>query len=206
MRRDERELAWAYLSRVVEPPCPELIEFLKERDVVEAARLISKDELPHEQRKLRELTCARRECDFARHDLEKITQLGGRLITADSPDWPAWRLLAFEQARARDGGGHHRLALAEPLALWTLGDIDLATATGFSCAVVGTRASTGYGERVAAQWSCEIAEAGGAVISGGAYGVDAAAHRGALAGGGTTLALLACGVDVPYSASPKGTF
>ncbi|EFV12665.1 DNA-processing protein DprA [Segniliparus rugosus] len=198
MSPDERELAWAYLSRVVEPPCPPLVDFLAERDVVEAARLIAKDQLPADQAELRSLTCARRDCDFARRDLAAVAELGGRLITEDSPDWPGWRLLAFARARADSSG--QSAALAPPFALWTLGEVDLSAAVGFSCAVVGARAASGYGERVASEWSSDIAEAGGTVISGGAHGVDAASHRGALASGGTTLAVLACGVDVAYPA------
>ena len=207
MSLDERELAWAYLSRVVEPPCPPLVDFLLARDVVEAARLIARDQLPAGQEKLRAATCARRECDFARRDLAMIAGLGGRLVTEDSPDWPAWRLLAFHQARARaEAAGQGDVPLVPSVALWALGEVDLAESVGFSCAVVGTRASSGYGERVAAEWSAEISETGGTVVSGGAYGVDAAAHRGSLAAGGPTLAVLACGVDVPYPAGHTQLF
>ncbi|MGL6235336.1 MAG: DNA-processing protein DprA [Segniliparus sp.] len=211
MSWDERDLAWAYLSRVVEPPCPALVDFLATRDVVEAARLIARDKLPEGHGKLRAATCARRECDFSRRDLETIAELGGRLVTEDSPDWPAWRLLAFSQAQARaqghgQGQGQADAPLAPPFALWALGEVDLASAAEFSCAVVGTRASSGYGERIAAEWSSAVGAAGGTVVSGGAYGVDAAAHRGALAAGGTTLAVLACGVDVPYPAGHAQLF
>lgn len=207
MSPDARELAWAYLSRVVEPPCPSLVDFIATRDVVEAARLIARDQLPPGQEKLRAAACARRECDFSRRDLATIAGLGGRLVTEDSPDWPAWRLLAFHQARARaEAAGLGEQTLVPPFALWTLGEIDLAEALGFSCAVVGTRASSGYGERIAAEWSAEIGGAGGTVVSGGAYGVDAAAHRGALSAGGTALAVLACGVDVPYPAGHAQLF
>jgi DNA processing protein len=68
-------------------------------------------------------------------------------------------------------------------------------------AVVGARACTAYGEHVAAELAAVVAERGWTVVSGAAYGIDAAAHRGALAVGGTTVAVLACGVDVAY---PRG--
>ena len=67
--------------------------------------------------------------------------------------------------------------------------------------VVGSRAATAYGTHVAAELGAGLADAGWAVVSGGAYGIDAAAHRGALAGAGSTVAVLACGVDVAY---PRG--
>ena len=66
-----------------------------------------------------------------------------------------------------------------------------------SVSVVGSRAATGYGSHVAGEIAADLAERGWAVVSGGAYGIDAAAHRGALATQGITIAVLACGVDFP---------
>ena len=65
-------------------------------------------------------------------------------------------------------------------------------------AVVGARASTAYGEYVASELGFGLAERGWTVVSGGAFGIDAAAHRGALSAGGVTVAVLACGVDTAY--------
>jgi DNA processing protein len=70
-----------------------------------------------------------------------------------------------------------------------------------SVAVVGARACTEYGAHMAATLAAGLAEQGWVVVSGGAYGVDGAAHRGALGAGGATVAVLACGVDRPY---PRG--
>ncbi len=70
-----------------------------------------------------------------------------------------------------------------------------------SVAVVGARACTEYGAHMAATLAAGLAERGWVVVSGGAYGVDGAAHRGALGAGGATAAVLACGVDRPY---PRG--
>jgi DNA processing protein len=64
--------------------------------------------------------------------------------------------------------------------------------------VVGSRAATAYGSYVAAELAASVAARGWAVVSGGAFGVDASAHRGALGADGVTVAVLACGVDVPY--------
>lgn len=83
----------------------------------------------------------------------------------------------------------------QPLGLWLRGR---PLPSGPVVAIVGSRASTGYGESVTVQLAAEAAEAGLVVISGAAYGIDTAAHRGALAGGGRTIAVLACGVDRAY--------
>jgi len=68
-------------------------------------------------------------------------------------------------------------------------------------AIVGSRRPSPYGEAVAEQLSLELARAGVIVVSGLALGVDAAAHRGALNGGGVTVAVMGTGVDVVYPAA-----
>jgi DNA processing protein len=65
---------------------------------------------------------------------------------------------------------------------------------------VGTRNPTNYGVRVAGEFAAGFVDRDWAVISGGAYGIDAAAHKGALSAEGITIAVLACGVDVNYPA------
>lgn len=73
-----------------------------------------------------------------------------------------------------------------------------------SCvAVVGTRKATAYGKWGAFEVARHLARRGVSIVSGMAYGVDASAHRGALAGGGHTLAVLAGGPDVCYPAAHK---
>jgi DNA processing protein len=64
--------------------------------------------------------------------------------------------------------------------------------------VVGARAATAYGSHVSSELAAGLACRGWTVISGGAYGIDGSAHRGALAAEGVTIAVLACGVDIPY--------
>lgn len=91
------------------------------------------------------------------------------------------------------------LDLAEPpLALWLRGPLDLRVAALRSVAVVGARACTAYGERATEQIVTGLAEAGWAVVSGAAFGIDAAAHRAALSAQGPTVAVLACGIDIVY--------
>lgn len=85
-----------------------------------------------------------------------------------------------------------------PYCLFVRGEPDLATLTERAVAVVGARAATEYGLRVAADLGEGLAARGWMVVSGAAFGIDAAAHRGALAGDGETVAVLACGADQAY--------
>lgn len=85
-----------------------------------------------------------------------------------------------------------------PLALWVRGPLDLRLAASRSVAVVGARAASGYGQRVAHELGRELATRDWAVVSGAAFGVDAAAHRGALGAPGPTIGVLACGIDIAY--------
>ncbi len=91
-----------------------------------------------------------------------------------------------------------------PVGLWIRGAHDLAQLCAQSVAVVGARACTAYGERIASELGTMAADADQCVVSGAAFGIDAAAHRGALAAQGFTVAILACGVDVAYPAAHKG--
>ncbi|MGH3196060.1 MAG: DNA-processing protein DprA [Streptosporangiaceae bacterium] len=99
-----------------------------------------------------------------------------------------------------------QLGQARPYALWLRGNADLRLACSRSVSMVGSRAATGYGGHVAGEIAADLAERGWTIISGGAYGIDAAAHRGALAAEGITIAVLACGVDYPYPAGHADLF
>lgn len=105
------------------------------------------------------------------------------VVTPDDPFWPP----ALE-----DLGDH------APPCLWVRGDLARLRPQGASVAIVGARAATSYGEHVAAELAAGLAQAGIAVVSGAAYGIDGVAHRAALAAGGETLAFLAGGCDRPY--------
>jgi DNA processing protein len=84
------------------------------------------------------------------------------------------------------------------MVLWALGPARLDDIAERAAAIVGTRACTSYGEHVAGEITAGLVERGAAVVSGGAYGIDGAAHRAALASEGVTMAVLAGGIDVPY--------
>lgn len=82
-----------------------------------------------------------------------------------------------------------------PIGVWMAGD---PACFAPAVSIVGARACTSYGSFIASTLGADLAECGTTVVSGAALGIDAAAHRGALAVGGATVAVLACGVDVAY--------
>ncbi len=92
--------------------------------------------------------------------------------------------------------GRHELAA--PVALWVRGAGRLGELCEQAVAVVGARAATGYGVHVAGELGAGLADRGYTVVSGAAIGIDGAAHRGALAVDGPTVAVLACGVERAY--------
>ncbi|MDH6245062.1 DNA-processing protein DprA [Mycobacterium sp. OTB74] len=187
---DQERRAWAYLSRVAEPPCAELAELVEHCGPVEAADIIHRG---HEPEKLRGKVKARRECDYAADDLDVLDRLGGRLITPDDEEWPYLSFVGFDNdaMQAREYS-------APPLVLWAVGPARLDGVVERSAAIVGTRACTAYGEQVASELAAGLVERDAAVVSGGAFGIDGAAHRAALACEGVTVAVLASSVDVPY--------
>ena len=197
---DDVRLARAYLSRVAEPPAAPLVAFVRAVGAVEAARRVrAGEQLPAD---VDAVTRARRRTDRAESDLAAAAARGGRLLVPEDPDWPAAALRAFDGVTGtRDGdggGGSDGIDLTPPLALWVRGVEDPTDAGRRSAAVVGARAATDYGRHVAGHWSALLAEAGVTVVSGAALGIDGAAHRGALAAEGTTVAVVACGIDRPY--------
>jgi DNA processing protein len=108
---------------------------------------------------------------------------GIRLIIPGDAEWP---------------GQLDILGDACPWGLWVRGNGDVRYTCLRSVAVVGTRAATAYGAYVCNEMSVALAESGWTIISGGAYGIDGCAHRGAVAVEGVSVAVLACGVDRAY--------
>jgi DNA processing protein len=105
------------------------------------------------------------------------------LLTPSDELWPS----GFE-----DVGVH------QPVALWGRGSKAALSHLARSVALVGARASTGYGEHVTMELAAGLVDRGVAIVSGAAYGIDGMAHRAALASGGITVAFLAGGVDRFY--------
>lgn len=108
--------------------------------------------------------------------------LGARVLVPGDAEWPE----AVDQLES------------PPWCLWVRGPHRLDEVPRRSVAVVGARASTAYGEHVTARICVDLVEKGFVIVSGAAFGIDAAAHRAALAVEGLTVAVLAGGVDVPY--------
>lgn len=125
------------------------------------------------------------ELDGAR-DLRVMERLDGRLLLPTDDEWPP---------------GIDDLGTHAPIALWVRGPAALRTALERSVAVVGARAADPYGLTVTKMLAWDLAGAGYTIVSGGAYGVDAAAHRTALAADGLTVAFMAGGADTLY---PRG--
>lgn len=124
-------------------------------------------------------------------DLEAGHRTGARLIIPGTPEWPT----QLDQ-----------LGRSRPLGLWAHGTADLRFSCLKSVAVVGARAATSYGSHIAAEFGVGLSEAGWTVVSGGAFGVDGAAHKGALAADAPTVVVLACGVDVCYPSAHEPLF
>ncbi|MFF1633749.1 DNA-processing protein DprA [Leifsonia sp. NPDC058248] len=121
----------------------------------------------------------------ARHALESAARFEATLVTPDDDLWPL---------------GFSALGDGAPIALWVRGDVQNLRSLDRSIALVGARAATGYGEHVAMESAAGLSDRGITVVSGGAYGIDGAAHRAALASDQTTIAFLAGGVDRLYPA------
>ena len=127
----------------------------------------------------------------ADRDLRIMARLGARLVIPGSSEWPT---------QLSD------LGLDEPLGLWVRGERSLRMALEGSVAIVGARAADSYGQYLARSFAFDCVQTGHTVVSGGAYGIDAAAHHGALAAiqdteSATTVAFMAGGVDRFY---PRG--
>jgi DNA processing protein len=130
--------------------------------------------------------------------MERADRLAARFVVPGDLEWPS----QLADLDLRPGEGQPRAV--PPLGLWVRGPHHLRTSILRSAAVVGSRAATGYGSRVAADLGAGLSDRGWATVSGAAYGIDSAAHRGALAAGGVTVAVLACGVDVAYPRGHQG--
>jgi DNA processing protein len=186
MNDDSTLRAWAYLSRVAEPPCVELAALAHRVGPQEAAERVRRGQVDDE---LLRLTAARREIDWTARDLNMLRRRGGRLVTPDDDEWPVLAFAAFDGARSKN---------TMPMVLWAAGPARLDEVSERAAALVGTRAATAYGEHVTADLATGLAQRDVAVVSGGAYGIDGAAHRAALAADGITVAVLAGGLNVPY--------
>jgi DNA processing protein len=124
-------------------------------------------------------------------DLDKVARLGGRLVIPGDEEWP---------------GMLDELGPSAPLGLWVRGEAVLNTVLSRSVAIVGARAASNYGTKCASDLAWDLASRGITVVSGGAFGIDAAAHRAAIAREAPTIAFMAGGVDRFYPAANADLF
>ncbi|CAN2206482.1 Smf Predicted Rossmann fold nucleotide-binding protein involved in DNA uptake [Candidatus Nanopelagicaceae bacterium] len=121
-------------------------------------------------------------------EFAKIQAAGAHLLTPEDRDWPI-RVDDLE---------------SPPIALIVKGRRDLFTNP--SLAIVGTRNPTPYGTRIAGDFAAGFVDREWDIVSGGAYGIDSAAHRGALVAEGRTIAVIASGIDMPYPSGNSRLF
>lgn len=183
-------MARVALSMIAEPNDPTTGYVLARHSGVETLRLIeSDDEVPGLARADALMWRERLTARVTPGVLDQIAQAErhgfGTLIPGDK-EWPA---------------GLNDLSDRAPYLLWTRGAVSfLTTALSDRATITGSRAATSYGEHVAGELATGLADEERVVVSGGAYGIERAAHKSVLAASGQTIAVLANGLDRPYPA------
>jgi DNA processing protein len=192
---DDIRLARAALSWLAEPGNKAVGRELRRLGPVRLLAAIVNGTAPGLVRSAVAARLAARDPRAAAEELAQHTvRLGCRLVVPEDREWPGQVGDLDRLAAGADRDDQHT---APPIALWVRGDHRLDEILDRSVAIVGARAATAYGDHVATEFGYGLADRDWTVVSGGAFGIDAAAHRGALAAG-RTVAILACGVDAPY--------
>jgi DNA processing protein len=182
MPAGEREARMAW-SRITEPADKVAFALISERGAEGALAAVVEGTAP-EAARLR----PRLEALDIDHDHRVRQKVRARVVVPGDDEWPT---------------GLDDLEVP-PHCLWVRGPEHLAEACERSAAVVGARSATAYGESTAGDIGAGLCERNFSVVSGAAFGIDGAAHRGALAVDGTTIAVLAGGVERPYPPSHRG--
>lgn len=199
--------AWAYLSRVVEGPSRGIQHLLRAgRGAEEIARGVRTraswlGELARE-------TEARYDRDTSAQDLAAAQRVGARLVTPEDDEWPAEQLehaFGFAASGVSEHLRTYQSDAVAPHTLWVKG-APLQGLFTRSVALVGTRAVSRYGIAATEQLVADLAGHHYTVVSGGALGVDSAAHRAALSGGAPTVVVAACGIDRTYPRDNQALF
>jgi DNA processing protein len=187
----EEAYARLILSQLGEPGDPQLCDLVSDRGAIATLAAIEAVDpaIPRAEDWL-----VRRHAIDAEATLRRGRAVGARFVTPMTDEWPH-QLDDLRHITPRDRRG------GVPIGVWVRGERSLAASTATSVAIVGSRSATGYGEHVAQDLAEGCSDQGFTVVSGGAYGIDAAAHRGAIAVRQPTVAILAGGVDRLY---PKG--
>ncbi|HEX4976462.1 MAG TPA: DNA-processing protein DprA [Nocardioides sp.] len=191
----EERLARVALSRLSEPGEPRLAALVDELGAHQVFELLRSE---RDVRGVYTDVAQRLEQVHPERELDDAAGRGFRFVCPGDREWPHDALVGLASAGVAHGRG------GPPLGLWLRGPLRLDEVTGRSVAVVGSRSATTYGASVAGGMAADLVRDEVAVVSGAAYGIDVAAHRGALAAGGPTVAVLACGVDRAYPAGNQG--
>ena len=192
MTTTSERLARVALARLTEPGDPRVASLVAELGATKVHEHLAAE---RDVRGLLTDVAARLEAMDPARDLEQAERLGIRFVIPGDEEWPRRVDDLAGVAPVQDRGG-------APLGLWVRGPLGLHELES-SVAVVGSRSATSYGADLAAAIGAELARADQTVVSGAAFGIDQAAHRGALAMGGPTVAVLACGVDRAYPVAHK---
>ncbi len=189
---EAERLARAALSRLAEPGDPRVGDLVEDLGPERLHHLLAAEQ---DLEGLGEDVASRlAEHDPAR-DLEQAERLGIRFVVPGDDEWPASLADLSRTPVLHQRGG-------VPVGLWVRGPARLDELEA-SVAIVGSRSATTYGTSVATDLAVHAARAGMSVVSGAAFGIDQAAHRGAIVGGGVTVAVLACGADRVYPAAHR---
>ncbi len=187
---NERDLAWAWWTCIQEPEDAHAHALRLHLGLIESVEWVCADSpgpLPpplSQHRKTLEDAWKRFKPRALRNnlnqELEVIHALGGRFISQEDPSFPKELTILQEST---------------PLGLWVVGTLPHTR----SVTIVGARATTNLGTRNAFDIASDLADRGDTILSGGAFGIDIAAHRGTLAANGQTIAILAGGSSKPLS-------
>ncbi len=172
-------IAWARLS---EPEEPTMAQWVATHGHVQALALVRRGALGAGR-----LVVERSRAFDLEAEVATAGRLGARIVVPGDAEWPE---ALDDLARP-------------PHCLWVCGGGSLAALMSRSVSVVGARAATAYGLDVATGLGHGLGSRGFTIVSGAAYGIDAAAHRGALAAAAPTVAVLACSVDRDYPAAHR---
>ena len=184
---DDDRLARLALSRLTEPGDPKIASLVAQLGAVTLRELLS--DPTQVSPEARDVASRLRGVDPAA-DLEAGEKAGLRYVVPGDDEWPS-QVDDLMRAELLDHRG------GPPLGLWVKGPTRLDQ-LGRAVAVVGARSATTYGTEVAAGIAGALVRAGHPVVSGAAFGIDQAAHRGALSVEGANVAVLACGADRAY--------
>lgn len=188
----EERLARAALCRLGEPGEPRLSGVVRQMGGTALYETLTEERTLDGS--LTDLAARLRGLDPER-ELRQAGRLGIRFVIPGDDEWPSQLDDLDDCAAIQEQTGR-------PLGLWVRGPLRLDEIDP-AVAVVGSRSATTYGVDVAGAIGSALAGQGVTVVSGAAFGIDQAAHRGALAGRGGTVAVLACGVDRPYPQAHK---